>query len=48
MTGIRYPAGTRDFSFLLSVQTGSGVQPASYTMGNVGFFPKRKAAGVYS
>jgi hypothetical protein len=29
----RFPAGSREFSFLHSVQTGSGAHPASYPMG---------------
>jgi hypothetical protein len=31
--GIRYPAGAKDFSSILCVQTGSGAHPASYPMG---------------
>jgi hypothetical protein len=37
--GIRYPAGTKDFSFSLCVQTGSGAHPASCAMGTGGSFP---------
>jgi hypothetical protein len=40
------PCRGRDFSLLHSVQTGSGVHPASYTMGTGVFFPGVKAAGV--
>jgi hypothetical protein len=39
MAGVRFPAGTRDFSLLHSVQTGSGAHPASYIMGTGGYFP---------
>jgi hypothetical protein len=31
MAGVRLPAGERDFSFLYTVQAGSGAYPASYT-----------------
>jgi hypothetical protein len=31
--GVRYPAGAKDFSSVLCVQTGSGAHPASCTMG---------------
>jgi hypothetical protein len=31
--GVRFPAGTREFSFLHSVHTGSGTHPASYRVG---------------
>jgi hypothetical protein len=33
--GVRSPAGAKDFSSSLYVQTGSGAHPASCTMGNV-------------
>jgi hypothetical protein len=33
-TGVLLPAGTRDFSLLHSVETGSGAHPASYPMSN--------------
>jgi hypothetical protein len=36
--GVRSPAGARDFSPILCVQTGSGAHPASCTMGTVGPF----------
>jgi hypothetical protein len=42
-TGVRSPAGVKDFSSSLSVQTGSGAHPASYTMGTGGPFPGGKA-----
>jgi hypothetical protein len=32
-TGVRFLAGSRDFSLLHSVQTASGAHPASYPMG---------------
>jgi hypothetical protein len=41
--GVRSPAGAEDFSSSLRVQTGSGVHPASYTMGTGGHFPGGKA-----
>jgi hypothetical protein len=34
--GVRSPAGTKDFSSSLCVQTGSGAHPASCTMGTGG------------
>jgi hypothetical protein len=41
--GVRSPAGAKDFSSSLCVQTGSGVRPASCTMGTGGPFPGGKA-----
>jgi hypothetical protein len=41
--GVRSPAGAKDFSSVLSVQTGSGAHPASCTMGTGGPFPWGKA-----
>jgi hypothetical protein len=41
--GVRSPAGAKDFSSILCVQTGSEVHPASYTMGTGGPFPGGKA-----
>jgi hypothetical protein len=37
--GVRSPAGAKDVSSSLCVQTGSGVYPASCTMGTGGPFP---------
>jgi hypothetical protein len=37
--GVQSPAGAKDFSSGLCVQTGSGANPASCTMGTVGPFP---------
>jgi hypothetical protein len=37
--GVRLPVGERDVSLLHSVQTGSGVHPASYPMGIGGALP---------
>jgi hypothetical protein len=34
--GVRSPAGSKDFSSILCVQTGSGAHPASCTMGTGG------------
>jgi hypothetical protein len=42
-TGVRFPAGAKDFSSTLCVQTGSGAHPASCTMGTGGSFPGGKA-----
>jgi hypothetical protein len=39
---VRSPAGAKDFSFILCVQTGSGAHPASCTMGTRGPFPGTK------
>jgi hypothetical protein len=41
--GVRSPAGAKDFSFNLSVQTGSGAHPASCTICTGGSFPGDKA-----
>jgi hypothetical protein len=41
--GVRSPAGAKDFSSSLCVQTGSGAHPASCTMGTEGPFPGAKA-----
>jgi hypothetical protein len=41
--GVWSPAGAEDFSSILCVQTGSGVHPASCTMGTGSPFPGRKA-----
>jgi hypothetical protein len=41
--GVRPPAGTKDFSSSLCVQTSSGAHPASCTMGTVDPFPGGKA-----
>jgi hypothetical protein len=40
---VRSPAGAKDFSSSLCVQTGSGAHPASCTMGTGGPFPEGKA-----
>jgi hypothetical protein len=42
--GVRFPAGAGNFS-LHRVQTGSGAHPASYPMGNRGFFLGVKRPG---
>jgi hypothetical protein len=41
--GVRSPAGAKDFSYSLFVQTGSGAHPASCTMGTGCPFPGAKA-----
>jgi hypothetical protein len=41
--GVRFLAGTKDFSCILCVQTGSEAHPASCTMGTGGPFPGAKA-----
>jgi hypothetical protein len=40
---VRSPAGAKDFSCILCVQTGSGANPASCTMGTGGPFLGGKA-----
>jgi hypothetical protein len=45
--GVEVPIRSSIF-FLHVVQTGSGVHPASYPMGNGGSFPAVKAAGAFS
>jgi hypothetical protein len=40
---VRSPAGAKEFSSSLCVQTGSGAHPASCTMGTGGPFPGGKA-----
>jgi hypothetical protein len=40
--GVRSPAGVKDFSFILCVQTDSGAHPDSCTMGTGGPFPGLK------
>jgi hypothetical protein len=42
--GVRSPAGAKDFSSTLCVQTGSEAHPASCTMGTGGSFPGGKSA----
>jgi hypothetical protein len=42
--GVRSPAGAKDFSSILRVQTGSGAHPASCPMGTGGPFPGGKSA----
>jgi hypothetical protein len=46
--GVRSPAGAKDFSSILCVQTGSGAHPASCPMGTGGPFPggKKRGRGV--
>jgi hypothetical protein len=41
--GVRSPAGAKDFSYSLCVQTGSGAHPASCTIGTGGPFTRGKA-----
>jgi hypothetical protein len=43
MIGVRSPAGAKDFSSIICVQTGSGAYPASSPMGTGGPFPGGKA-----
>jgi hypothetical protein len=42
--GVRSPAGAKDFSSSLCVQTGSGANPAPCPMGTGGPFPGGKSA----
>jgi hypothetical protein len=44
--GVRSPAGAKDFSSNLCVQTGSGAHPASCIMGTGVFSPGQNAAGA--
>jgi hypothetical protein len=41
--GVRSPAGAKDFSSILCVQTGSGAHPAFCAVGTGGPFPGGKA-----
>jgi hypothetical protein len=41
--GVRSPAGAKEFSFILCVQTGPEAHPASCPMGTGGPFPVGKA-----
>jgi hypothetical protein len=41
--GVRFPAGAKDISSNLCVQSGSGAHPASCTVGTGGPFPGGKA-----
>jgi hypothetical protein len=45
MIGVRFPAGTGNFSLRHRVQIGCGVHPTSYPMGTGGSFLGGKAAG---
>jgi hypothetical protein len=47
-SGVRFPAGARNFSPHHRVQTGSVSYPASYQMGTRVSFPGGKAAGPWS
>jgi hypothetical protein len=40
--GVRSPAGAKEFSSNLCVQTGSGAHPASYPLGTGSLFPGDK------
>jgi hypothetical protein len=42
--GVRFPAGAKDFSSSLCIQTDSGAHPASCAMGTGGPFPGGKSA----
>jgi hypothetical protein len=44
--GVVFPAGTKKFSLLHSVQTGSGAHSAFYPMGAGGSYHGGKAAGI--
>jgi hypothetical protein len=44
--GVRFTVGAGSLSLLHRVQTGSGLHPASYSMGTGGSFPGGKAAGA--
>ena len=47
-SGVRFPAGERDFYVLENSQTGSGAHPVCYSMGTRGSFPGNKAAVAWS
>jgi hypothetical protein len=44
--GVRFSAGTGNFSLRHHVQTGSGAHPASYSIGIGSLFSRDKAPGV--
>jgi hypothetical protein len=44
--GVRFPAGTGNFSLHHRIQNGPGAHPVSYPMGAKGSFPGGKAAGA--
>jgi hypothetical protein len=46
MTGVRFPAGARNFSLRHHVQNGSGAHPASYPMGTRDSFPGGRATAA--
>jgi len=48
LTGVRFPAGPRNFSACHRFQTSSGVYPAIYRVGRRGSFRGGKAAGAWS
>jgi hypothetical protein len=48
MIQVRFPACAGNFSLWHRVQTGSGVQSASYPTGTGGSFPGNKATGAWS
>lgn len=43
---VRFPAAARDLRLLRTIKTGSGIQPASYSMRSAVSFPGVKAAGA--
>jgi hypothetical protein len=45
---VRFSAEARDISLLHSIQTGSGIQSASYSMCTGGFLPRDKAVGAWN
>jgi hypothetical protein len=48
LTGVRSPAGVRDFSLLHRVQTSSGTHPDFYPMGTDSYLSRDKAAVTWS
>jgi hypothetical protein len=46
--GVRVPEGVGNFSLHHRVQTGSEAQPATYSVGSRGSFPRDKTAGAWS
>jgi hypothetical protein len=45
-SGVRIPAGARDFSVYQNAQTSSGDPPAFISIGTEGFFLRDKTAGA--
>jgi hypothetical protein len=48
MVSVIFPTGARDLSLFHSIQTGSGIHSASYSMGTGCPLPERKVARAWS